>query len=530
MPSIGLYLFRKMQQRIVWLRAKHRLPDPGGSGRIHAAFAERADALAAVRQGPVATGKIASVGPVTLGSRSSRSDSPPAHWESGRVRSLRLTSSDARGAARADRWRLLAAELFSIETSFVLFLFSGWYKNLGYLRSFPVDLTLAFAVLTIGLIGGALVAGRLKPPPPTRYDLLMILFSALAVAGLAWSSFDSINIDKALRFLFLTSPGFFVADIIARQAERRSRFVRLLILFCCAFLLYYAYSRYLLGIEMQAGGPTGADNYLEYGSAAGYLFVTCLALAALGSPKRFLGAALGMGVALYGLLIMGGRAPLTVALLAIPLLALGLLRHGGRSLRRLALLAGLVAVAAVAYLGLGPADRTNGEAAAGFRTLQRYEMQLSGQDTRSMDQRLAGRELAVRMWLEKPVFGWGIGEFKIADSYLKYPHNTLFEILAEMGLAGLFLFLCVCIPAVRDCARIVGDRARGWTDVAIALLFLTELAAHLTVQGYLADDRAFFAYMGLVIGSCTVAARGNRRALRLRIASRGSRPRAPRSA
>jgi hypothetical protein len=41
--------------------------------------------------------------------------------------------------------------------------------------------------------------------------------------------------------------------------------------------------------------------------------------------------------------------------------------------------------------------------------------------------------------------------------------------------------------------------------VAIALLFLTDFALHLTVQGYLADDRIFLAYLGMTIGASAKA-------------------------
>jgi O-antigen ligase len=422
---------------------------------------------------------------------------------------------ERRGLA-ADRRRRLAMELFSIEACFVVFLVAGWIKNLGYLRSSPVDLTLLFGGATIGLVGAAMLSGRLRPVPPSLTHLGMILFTGFAVASLGWSSFHELNIDKAQRFFVLVSPSFFVADIIGRDPERRARFVRMLVWFCCAFLLYYVYCRYFLGVDLAArmDRHKQQDNYLQWGAAADYLFIPCLALAVLGPSKRFVVAALGCGAALYLLLIIGGRGPLAIALLAIPVLALGLLRHRARSLRRLALLGGLAAVAAVAYLALNPPDRASEQHAGGFRTLQRYESPLAGED-RSMHERFVGRQLAMQMWLERPVFGWGIGEFRIVDEYLQYPHNLLLEILAEMGLIGGFLFLSLCFPAVRAGVRILGDRAGTWTDATIALLFLADFPMRLTVEGYLSDDRLLFAFIGMAIGSGAAMARRNRLAAAL---------------
>jgi O-antigen ligase len=142
------------------------------------------------------------------------------------------------------------------------------------------------------------------------------------------------------------------------------------------------------------------------------------------------------------------------------------------------------------------------EVARQFQTLERYEMQLSGEHTDSVDERLEAQGFAFRQWQERPLFGWGMGEFRVQNSYLEYPHNLLLEILMEIGLVGAFLFFSVCAIAVIDCVRAAQSAARpGWVEMAIALLFLTELASHLTVQGYLADDRYFLAYMGMAIGA-----------------------------
>jgi hypothetical protein len=47
----------------------------------------------------------------------------------------------------------------------------------------------------------------------------------------------------------------------------------------------------------------------------------------------------------------------------------------------------------------------------------------------------------------------------------------------------------------------------GWIDVAIALWVLTELISHLTAEGYLADDRILFGFMGIVLAPRLVGKR-----------------------
>lgn len=76
----------------------------------------------------------------------------------------------------------------------------------------------------------------------------------------------------------------------------------------------------------------------------------------------------------------------------------------------------------------------------------------------SIMDRFEGYKLALKMFSEKPVIGYGLGSFR---SYydndflkmLKYPHNIFLEALAEMGLIGfsiiLFLLITIFIGAFR---------------------------------------------------------------------------------
>jgi O-antigen ligase len=422
------------------------------------------------------------------------------------------------------------ADLFSIEASFVLFLFAGRYKALPELRGFPIDFTLLFFAATLCLMAWAIVSGRIKPLPLTLSVVLMISFSALASVSLFWSSLDQRNVDKMLRFLVLTSTSFFAAYILAQEKIRRERMLRMLMGLSCAILLYYAYYRYVLGVDMSDPGmggrvPADANNYLEYNGHAAILFILFMSVAVFGSLKQLGGAIIGACAAVFGLVTIGGRGPLAIALVAVPLLALGLLMRscgGWQCLSRLFVFLSVVLAAAmvgyIAFVELRGSDAAWEE----LRTLDRYELQLSRESTDSMDERLEGQGFAFRQWLEKPIFGWGIGEFRVQNSYLEYPHNVLLEILMEIGILGAFLFFAVCAFAVARCLLVVKKRDPSWADVAIGLLFLTELISHVTVQGYLADDRSLLAYMGLVIGlSRGPASRPTDSARRRRVAGSG---------
>jgi len=72
--------------------------------------------------------------------------------------------------------------------------------------------------------------------------------------------------------------------------------------------------------------------------------------------------------------------------------------------------------------------------------------------------RISAMEVAVEMIKAKPVFGLGLGGFKIknfgeAAFFHKYPHNIILEILAELGTAGLLLFLWLLFFIFREAYR-----------------------------------------------------------------------------
>jgi O-antigen ligase len=390
---------------------------------------------------------------------------------------------------------------FSIETCFVLFLFAGRYKELPELNRFPVDFTVLFFAATLWLMTVALISRKLKPLPLNLPIIAMVAFSALAVLSLFWSSLDTLNTDKAVRFLLFTSTSFFFSVILSQDPDRRARLVRMILWLSCALLVYYAYYRYARGIDLaDKEDENYANNYLEYGSHAEILFISLVCIATLGRPKQAFGAVVGSTIALFALASIGGRGPFAAALLSIPLLMIALVLRRKPSVLQVARLLSLVGiltcVAVLGYIAIGGLSSSSAEGVR-LNTLERYELELEGESTGSMDVRSEGRRHAFQKWLEKPILGWGFGEFRVQDSFLQYPHNILLEILMESGLMGAFLFLLICAATILYCARWARSGNFSWVDAAIILIFLPELGLHLTVQGYLGDDRAFFAYIGL---------------------------------
>ena len=73
----------------------------------------------------------------------------------------------------------------------------------------------------------------------------------------------------------------------------------------------------------------------------------------------------------------------------------------------------------------------------------------------SVAPRIATNREAIRMWLEEPVFGKGLGYFmesqknrKVFSEHPLQIHNTLLWLLAELGLVGFGVFVCFMICAI----------------------------------------------------------------------------------
>lgn len=418
-------------------------------------------------------------------------------------------------ATTAGRFLPGQRDLFSVEAAYVLYVYSGRFKTIAPFRLVPGDLTVLLLTLLAGAVAWGLLAGRLRPPPARLPVLLVLLLVEFAGASVFWSSLDPINTDKALRFVLFTGSSFFVACMLGQHPASRARLVRLVALLSVALLTYYLYQRFAVGTtsgSIESGAldrvPEAGTNYVENAEHAWLLFTICLTLAVLGMPGQYLGALAGLGAAGVLLTITGGRGPLLLSMLSVPLLAAGVIaarrdtvRRFGRLTVLLLLLAGS---GALGYAMLASGSEAEAEQ---FHTLRRIDAQVSGEATYSMDIRALGRQHAIDQWLRKPLFGWGIGEYTIQEPDLRYPHNLFLEILMETGIVGAALFLGAVAAAVVACARLALDGRAGWADAALMLMFLTDLSQRLTVQGYLADDRMFFGYMGVIIGcGCARAA------------------------
>lgn len=389
--------------------------------------------------------------------------------------------------------------VFSFEFLFVLFLFAGRYKNDPRFQWLPVDLTaLSFGLSVIVAFYILWLRGfKLQ----RRAFILVMLFAGFAsYAGfsLIWTAGDEYATEKAFYIATLTFwPLVATAIIIAQDARRLHRFLFVLVLFS-GWIAFEAFLNYL------RSGGTGfvnalGGNYLGIGRVIGLGALVALVYLLFFAQNRLLKV---VALALFGFFVMllfvvGARGPLLATVLAalVPLL-MGYrfsFASGVRLKRYVLPLVGIIGVgiAATAYL-IETGNLTT--------SLERMFVLLESDAGTSAGERIDLYAATITLWTENPIFGQGIGSWPVLmgpSVGQEYPHNIFLEVMAELGLVGLSLFVTLLVFAWRALGPwglVRNDPIR----ILIVMLFVNTFANAL-VSGDISDNRTMFAMLGLMM-------------------------------
>ena len=399
--------------------------------------------------------------------------------------------------------------VISFETLFLLFVFAGTFKNMPELSWFPIDITLFFMALS--LITGVLLWTTRRCPVlalDERGPVVYIMFLTWTVFSLIWSGLEEFNLEKGTRTATLISWCFLGGYLIVASArERVARFVIVLMVLSIAMLAYWAYYRFVLGVDPETD-TIKAANYLTYGLYAAYLVAIIMSFAVASHDfVRQSAAALAIIAVFVLMLFMGGRGPLLWALFTVPLALLFLLLNRNARWYRTQFLTVFLAFTLV----LGLIILVVSEAFPGLveelqpemTTVGRFQILAEDPDYgRSVGGRLRAQAFALESWSQAPIIGWGLGEFKHQYSYdqFTYPHNLFLEVLMEEGVIGFGLLTALMGLGLVRAWKLWPARGPQWPVIAAILLFIPLLMSRVTHQGFLPDERALFAFLGLILG------------------------------
>lgn len=117
---------------------------------------------------------------------------------------------------------------------------------------------------------------------------------------------------------------------------------------------------------------------------------------------------------------------------------------------------------------------------------------------------------ALAEFVEKPLLGWGIAGYGGTEPYsspvvFNWPHNLTFEVLAELGIVGLFLLISALLVSYLN-ARRVFQRSYAINnnyvqqEALLVVMILTYALINAHISGMLHTNRTIWLAMGLIQG------------------------------
>jgi O-antigen ligase len=367
-----------------------------------------------------------------------------------------------------------------------LFLDVGLFKDQAFVRSLPVDATLALGVLLATVCAIRVATGRVRPVPFGFVLTIAIVALSLAVS-LSWTPAPAYGGEKVTKFLTVTMLAIGAPFFLFERLDDLRRFF--------AWVVVVATPVAILALTHPSDetGRLAGDNTI--GSSR--LLCTAALILLLGavgrSRPRLPPAALAAAFIAIAAAV-GSRGPILAFAFALALaLAVWLLRVPRKIAPLLAVAAVSLAVVPFVSLPAASAERLSSVARdplAAFRDDDRYFVVKD----------------AVQIIDAHPIRGGGAGAFSTVDPDALWPHNLFLELWSELGLVAMVAAAVAILIALVGLVRLAWrlpetGREQELVYILLAVFFFHLLAVQ--VSGNINDNRDFWGMLAiawLVIG------------------------------
>jgi O-antigen ligase len=371
-----------------------------------------------------------------------------------------------------------------------LFLEVGLFKEEAFVKSLPVDATLALGALLALVCGIRLVNGRVRAVP-YGFALTIVVVSLSLVASLAWTPAGSYGHQKVTTFLTVTMLAIGAPFFLFEHWEDLRRF------FTWTIIVAVPVAVLALTHPSVDTGRLAGDNTI----GTSRLLCTAaliLLLGALGRARwRVPAIALAVGFIAVAAAV-GSRGPiLSFGLTLAVILVAWLLRVPRKVAPVLAIAAIGVAVVPFVSLPATSSERLSSAArdpVAAFREDDRYFLV----------------QQAFQLIDANPIRGAGAGAFSTVNTVAKWPHNMFLELWAELGLAALVAVAGAILVVLAGLFRLAWrlpeqGREQGLVYALLGVFFFNLLAVQ--VSGNINDNRDFWGALAIcslvVVGGLT---------------------------
>lgn len=363
--------------------------------------------------------------------------------------------------------------------------------------SFYGTMTAAF------IIGGWLVCRHRSRLSFGPIDIIFFLLYSIFFISYFLRSLDNPLAYKKVVYapIFVIAP--YIGVMLLDTSERIRRLISYLALMSIVMIapafyelltnpLYQEYGRFSIYIFEDKG-----DNPIQFGIAYAILLIVIILRIAERKKLRLVDLAIILP-SVFLMIRSGARGPV-ISFLVTMFIYLIWLGNFSRRLKFL-ILAGGAALLVLAYSVI-PTSTLNF-----YQVLFDPEFSpMPNSSENSIQERIFLIDLAIGEFLDSPLLGVGTGN---SSGGIGYPHNSVIEVAAELGLVGLVVFILLHVQVVRTAyfaIRRTAGQPFAWTVSAAFAIYIFSFVESL-FSGYMGGDMLLYVSIALVSVTGRVAA------------------------
>lgn len=339
---------------------------------------------------------------------------------------------------------------FSGEVFFALFLLSGTFKSILVIQNY-IDITLLFLLLSFLSASWRFIKRPAIIKGSIQVILPFVLFCLLTLFSLTYTVSSIYSLNKTVTIITLVGWSALAPIFLINKDQELKRFFNVFYIVGIAMSID-AGVRYLRGEFVNTFVTPFKTNYLAFAWILSILSIMTFTKYLISEKSQYIKylSLIAFMFFTFMIVISGARGPLLLLLLALFMIIFFTIKLYRQHIKvrlwinKILFLLFLLFLFTLFLYQYGYLDLFIKRMVVIFEGLQGKEELYS---------RFIMVNTSLEMWMENPFFGWGIGSYPVyayGIDQQAYPHNIFLEIMSELGIFGLVIFMMLLFYAVRN--------------------------------------------------------------------------------